>query len=70
MRDSDNNLVLNSDGSKLVLPLAQNKMVSFADKEAAITACPTYAAKCGNNKMFNFKSTVFNKEYNTANVVI
>lgn len=44
-------------------------MVSFADKEMALAACPTYASKCGADKMFNFKSTKFT-EYNTANIVI
>jgi len=39
-------------------------MVSFADKELAISACPTDAAKCGSNKLFDFKSTKFT-EYNT-----
>jgi len=47
-----------------------NKKVSFKDKEFAIAGCPTYAAKCGENKLFNFRSTKFNKEYNTATITI
>ena len=59
LRDADNNLVLNDDGSKIVLPTERNKMITFKDKEMAIAACPTYASKCGARKIFEFKSTSF-----------
>jgi hypothetical protein len=45
-------------------------MISFTDKEAAISACPTYASKCGADKMFNFKSTKFTSINNTAKIEI
>jgi len=45
-------------------------MISFADKEHAIAACPTYSSKCGVDKLFNFKSTKFNTEFNTASITI
>lgn len=70
LRDGDNNLVLNAEGEKTVLPLDQNKMVTFTDKEMAITACPTYASKCGPNKIFNFSNPSFNSLTDTATINI
>ena len=36
----------------------------------AISACPTYASKCGASKIFDFRSSVFNSKYNRADITL
>lgn len=45
-------------------------METFVDKEMAIAACPTAAAKCGAQKIFNFRQSKFNEKYNIGEIVL
>lgn len=70
MRDADNNFVLDAAGRKYSVAIDRYKMKTFTDKEAAIAACPTSAAKCGRKKIFDFRQSKFNRKYNVGEIVL